>query len=349
MNFDFQQLKSLLFSAKVAPSGIFGLDIGTSSVKAAQIKRKGLKKGAQISFAVAEIAEEGGKEVVVSAIKQCIQSAEINSAAVNLSFSGGNIITRYMLMPKMTPKDLVGSLEFELAKHIPTNLEDMVIDYQIIDNKSLDNQMLILVVVAERKIITERVDLVKQAGLTPHSLNVDCFAVLDAFQHFNLSNPEISSTYALLDLGHKTSKLVVLDRKNLRFSRDIPLGGFELTKAISERMNVDLAAAKKLKHNAKEKNEEQDLIINSNLSSISDEVHLSFDYCERLTQKKISELYLSGGGAQLKGINEFFSNNLEISVKTWNPLSGFILPAAFSKEEIELSCPIFATAVGLAL
>lgn len=330
---------------KTTVSGTFGLDIGNFSVKAAEIKKK-----SQLKFAVGDIAEEGQKETVIFAIKQCLRSSGIASQQVNLSLSGTNIITRYMLMPKMSQKELISSLEFELVKHIPTRLEDMLIDYQIID-RALDGQMLVLVVGAEKRIIAEKVELVKQAGLTARSINVDCFAALEAFQRVGpLSFGKDSGSIALLDLGHRASKLVVLEAKLVRFSRDIILGGYDLTKVISERMNIDLKSAKELKHKADiSKSEEAATIMSSSLNSILDEIRLSFDYCERLTQKKISRMYLCGGGARLKGIEGFFASGLEIEVKPWNPLENSHLTISIPKEEIETNGLLSATAIGLAL
>lgn len=348
MKIDFKKIQDIFSTKKAASSGIFGLDIGTFSIKAAEIKKKWPQKKAQLAFSVLDIAEGSSRDTIIAAIKQCVQSAGITSNGVNLSFSGANIITRYMLMPKMAPKDLVSSLEFELTKHIPGRLEDMVIDYQVLD-KSLDNQMLILVVGAERRIIAERVELVKQAGFTARAMNVDCFALLGAFQYFNLASSKDSAPVALLDMGHKVTKLLVLEKNIVRFSRDIMLGSFDLTKAISERMNMDLKSAEELKRNIQDKSSEAGTIINSNLNGILDEVRLSFDYCERLTQKKIVRLYLSGGGARLKDIDEFFRSMLEVEVSFWNPVDKCQLRNPALREEAEAKSSLLATAVGLAL
>lgn len=367
MTIDIQQIKGIFssFNKSFSSPGVFGLDIGTFNVKAAQIKKGGFPGAAlsgrlakmqpgwrspkpELSFAVSEIGQDGSNAAVISAIKRCVQAAGIKTASVNLSFSGASIITRYILVPKMTPKDLVNSLEFELAKHIPVRLEDMVIDYQVVD-KSLNDQMLILAVGAERRIIEERVNLAKEAGFTTLSINADCFAALEAFQRLMPIQARASNDglTALLDLGHRTSKLVVFEGKLLRFSRDIPLGGSDLIKAIAEMMNIDLNAAEKLKCEGKENDELTD-IISSNLNSILEEVRLSFDYCGRLTQKKISRIYLCGGGAWQKNIVAFFTKGLEIEVKLWNPLVNFQLRPPCSAEEAEDRGPLFATAIGLA-
>ena len=347
MNIDFTKFKEIFSPDKITLSGTFGLDIGAFSVKAVEIKKNWLKKQARLTFAVTDVAEEGSKEAIIAAIKQSVKAAGIDSIRANLSFSGANIITRYMLMPKMPERDLINSLEFELVKHIPTRLEDMVIDYQVLD-KALDNQMLVLVVGAERRIIAERIELVKQAGFVVRSVNVDCFAILEVFQRFNIPLPKDNGSVALLDIGHRVSKLAVLEGNLLRFSRDIILGGYDLTKAVSERMNTDLKSAEALKRSIKDKSDELSGIAGLSLNGILDELRLSFDYCERMTQKKITRIYLSGGGARLKDIDEFFASGLEMGVSFWNPLGNFQLSASSSKEELEAKSSLLATAIGLA-
>lgn len=343
-----KKIKDILSSVKTSGPA-FGLDIGTSSIKAVEIKRSWPQKGTRLSFAIVEVAQGAEKEATISAIEQTVKNLGTSSRRVNLSLSGPDIITRYMLLPKMQEKDLVSAMEFELTKYIPHKLEDMVIDYQIID-RSLDTQMAVLVVGVERKLIAGRVSLIRQAGLEAQSVSVDCFVIMEAFQR---ANPSIvknkESAIALLEIGHKISKLAVLENNILRFSRDITFAGYNFTKAISERMNVDLKSAEELKRSLKERSEEIDRIIQSNLASILDEVHMSFDYCERLIQHKISGLYLSGGGARLKDIEAFMSSALEMEVNFWNPLTNFQFPPDLPKEELQAKSSVLPVAVGLAL
>lgn len=340
----------------LSPKGdAFGLDIGSFSVKVARF-RKGRGRAREISWAVANISQGGDKDAIIAAIKQCLQISKIPAGPVNISLSGEDIVMRYILLPRMPEKDLIHSLEFELSKYIPHKLENTIIDYQIID-RALGNQMSILVIAAERKVVLERVELIRQAGLAPQSINVDSFAIVDAFAYVASDLYKSNKFIALLDIGHKISKLVVLENGILRFSRDIMIGGgYDLTRAISERMGMDFAEAEKMKCSREERTRELSEIIKLNLISILDEVRVSFDYCERIVQRKISALYLSGGGARLKDIRAFLSSSLQIDVNFWNPLSK-TKPSAtkrqgalsVDKQGEESEGSLLPVAVGLAL
>ncbi|HDZ76776.1 MAG TPA: type IV pilus assembly protein PilM [Candidatus Omnitrophica bacterium] len=339
-----------IFSATGIGASRFGLDMGTFGIKAVEIKKGWSKEKNSFSFGVAEMTQEqADKAAIIEAIKQSVEEGRISSKWANISLSGSDIITRYILMPKLQERELVTALEFELSKHIPHKLEDMVIDYQITD-KSIDSEMLVLVVGVERRVIAEKIDLVKQAGLQVASVNVDCFAIIDAFCHAGFPPAVGGGSVSLLDLGHRVSKLAVLENNVVRFSRDILLGSFDLTKAISERMNLDLHAAEKLKCSSDDSSEELEMIIKSNLNNILDEVRISFDYCERFIQQKISKLYLCGGGARLKNIDKFLNSALDMEIDFWDPLTNQKLGSSTAKEDLEINkSSVLTVAAGLAL
>jgi type IV pilus assembly protein PilM len=342
-----KKIKDIITSFKKEIS-VIGLDIGTFSIKSVEIKKKWPKKETSLSYSIVNIAKPEDSKSIISAIRESLKELGCDSARAKLSLSGPDIITRYILLPKMQEKDLLSSLEFELLKHIPHKLEEMVVDYQVID-RSIDNQMLVLVVAAERRIIADRVNLIKQAGLEPKSINVDCFAIVEAFQRISPMLGENNASVALLDIGHRTTKLAVLENNDIRFSREIMMGGYDLTRTISERMNVDLEQAEKLKCSQDEKSSEIKEIINSNLEGLLDEIRLSLDYCQRLIQKRISSLYLSGGGARLKDIDTVLNSALELKINFWDPLINFHLAPSASKQTSESKSSLLATAVGLAL
>lgn len=343
---DFKKIgEAILSSHKLKYA--FGLDIGSFSVKAAQIK-KGLAKGnGQFYFAVATIIKEGDRQAIITAIKEASKALNTDSKRVNISLSGQNVIARYILIPKMAEKDLKNSLEFELTKHMPQKFEDMVIDYQVID-KSVGAQMSVTVVGAERKFINERVNLVKEAGLEVHSVNVDCFAVSEIFRSANSAMVKGAEAIALLNIGHRITNLSVLENDVLHFSRDIIFGGFDISKAISERMSMDFSAADRLKCGLGELVPESDKVVKSALSSLVDEIRLSFDYCERLIQKKVSAIFLSGGSAYLNDIDALLGSALAIKVNFWDPLAGFKLAQGGASCDPKASGRSLAVAAALA-
>ncbi|PIQ88516.1 MAG: hypothetical protein COV72_07760 [Candidatus Omnitrophica bacterium CG11_big_fil_rev_8_21_14_0_20_42_13] len=342
-----KEIEKILSSFQIGAAS-FGLDVGTFSVKAAEVKKDWMNKEKDFSFAVSNLNTADKNNSLVPAIKKCLQEAKITTKRVNLSFSGEQVITRYILMPKMQEKDLVNSLEFELAKYIPKKLDDTVVDFQIVD-KSVDGQMAVLIAGAEYKFISEMAALVKEAGLLPQSINVASQAILSAFYKANLIVPKDKEAVAFLDMGHTVSKLSILEGGTLRFYRDVMIGGADLTRAISERLNIGMEEAEKIKCSPEQKPAELDSLATAHLNNILDEIRISFDYCVRFIQKNVSSLYLSGGAAKLKKAEDFLKKSLDIKVSFWDPTAALKLPSLSSRKGLGENSHLLPAAVGLAL
>jgi len=188
------------FFKSVSRSPAVGLDIGNYSVKVAQIREKPLLKKRFLSFGIREIKPEKSPETVVSAIKEACEDAKIDSNKANISVYGPEIIMRYITLPALESFELARCLEFELERYIPGKKKsNMVIDYRIL-YRLANNQMVVLLIGLERKIIEERVSLVKKAGLMPNSVNVDSLALMEAFR----ANPSFDKNQHLLPILRRT-------------------------------------------------------------------------------------------------------------------------------------------------
>ncbi len=336
-------LKGISFSE--APAAV-GLDIGNFSVKLIQIKKINLGKEKSLSFAVVPIKDDGSPDRIIEAIKQAYKDSRIESKKVNISVCGPNIIMRYIILPLMKENDLSKSLEFELERYMPFKKEDAVIDYHILANLP-NNQMLVLLVAVERRLIEERIKLIKDAGLEPQAINVDAFALMEAFLGVM---PKPKSVTALLDIGYRLSKLVVLEYDVPYFSRDIEIGEYDIFQMISQKMNLDFNLAKELSYRPKEeKVKEIAESVKPTLDSLLSELSLSFEYCERDLGKKVDQLCLSAGGSKIKFLSESLGNIGDLKIHHWNPIQGFKVTSPLSPEGISEYSHLLAVAVGLAL
>jgi len=328
------------------PAVATGLDIGNFSVKLVQIKKINFGKEKSLSFAVVPIKGDGSPERIIEAIKQAYKDLAIDSKKVNISVSGPNIIMRYIILPSMREVELTKSLEFELEKYIPFKREDAIIDYRILAHLP-NNQMIVLLVAVERRFISERVKLIKDAGLEPQTINVDAFALIEAFLGVL---PKPKSVTALLDIGYRLSKLVVLGYDIPYFSRDIEIGEYDIFQMISQKMNLDFNLAKELSYRpAEDKVKEVAEAVKPTLDSLLSELSLSFEYCERDLGKKVDQLYLSGGGSRIKLLSESLGNIRDLKIHIWNPTLGFRISSPLNPEGLREYSHLLAVAVGLAL
>ena len=131
--------------------------------------------------------------------------------------------------------------------------------------------------------------------------------------------------------------------------RDITLGGSELTKAMAEKLNLELTEAEKLKINPKDREEEMLALINPSLNNLLGEISLSFNYYEDQLEQGIDKLFLSGGTAKLKGLEQFLSSNVGMDVVTWDPTSKLEISPSLNQEKLKSCLPMLAVSIGLAL
>jgi len=127
------------------------------------------------------------------------------------------------------------------------------------------------------------------------------------------------------------------------------IGGADLTRAISERLNIGMEEAEKIKCSPEQKPAELDSLATAHLNNILDEIRISFDYCVRFIQKNVSSLYLSGGAAKLKKAEDFLKKSLDIKVSFWDPTAALKLPSLSSRKGLGENSHLLPAAVGLAL
>lgn len=158
---------------------ILGLDIGSHSVKAVELTKAG-DKFAVTGYGQSEIAATG---TLKDAIMAVLREGHFKSKQVVSSVSGRSVIVRYINTPFMKPEDLKASMRFEADKYIPFDLNEVILDCVPLDDKpSPTGEMRVVVVAVKKEVVGEHVRLLQEAGLFPYIIDVDCFALGNAFE-----------------------------------------------------------------------------------------------------------------------------------------------------------------------
>ncbi|MCM8801398.1 MAG: pilus assembly protein PilM [Candidatus Omnitrophica bacterium] len=326
-------------------SDYLGLDIGSFNVKFAQIKSRSFSKHRFISFAISSIKDGAGKDRIIEAIKTGYKQLNTNNRKVNISVSGLNIITRYMTLPRIKESDLRRALEFELEKFSPYKREDMIIDYSILTSLPGD-RILILLVASDKNFIQDRIALVKEAGLEPQSVNIDALALTETFKA--LPN-QPKGLIALLDIGYRLTKLIIIENNIPYFSRDIEIGEYNVIESIAKRMGIKPEEAKKIAYQ-NEKSEILDKVLIYDIGNFSTELSLSFQYCERTLDKKVEQILITGGGSNIGILVESLKKISNIkSVDFLNIAEGFKFASSLEPVQLKQKSLLLAIAIGLAL
>jgi type IV pilus assembly protein PilM len=338
---------------------LVGLDIGTSSVKATQLKRVG--KGFELMcLGIAPIPPETivdgvimDANAVVSAINQIFTENAIKTKEVAVAVSGHSVIVKKIRMTQMKEEELRESIQWEAEQYIPFAIEDVNIDFQIIGaSTSQSQEMEVLLVAVKKDIVNDYQTIISSAGLSTAVVDVDAFALENAYAISYEIKPD--ELVALVNLGAAVMTINILKNGISTFTRDSVFGGNRFTEAIQKGLSLSYDQAEKLKMGQEVEGhtlEKAKPIIDEVNNELAGEIRRSFDFFRSSSQDdRIHKLILSGGSARLPGILDFLSQSLEIPGEIANPLRNIKSdPKRFDPEYLDYISPQAAISVGLAL
>ena len=346
-----------MFSFLSRKKELVGLDIGASSVKAVQLKRVG--KGYELvhlgmaplnpETIVDGVIMDGGS--VISAIQQIYQEHGIKTRDVAVAVSGHSVIVKKIKVQQMTEEELAGQLQWEAEQYIPFPIEDVNLDFQILEPRG-GAEMDILLVAVKKDVMNDYLTVISSAGLNGQVVDVDAFALENAYE----ITGEIprDQTVALVNLGAMVMNINILQRGVTEFTRDSAIGGNRYTESIQKMLGLSFEQAEKLKMGTpvegRTLSEAQPAIDMVN-TELAGEIRRSMDFFRSSSQSDtIHKVVLSGGGARLPGLMNFLGQHLEVPVEVVNPLRAIKAdPKKFDPEYLEFVGPQLGVAVGLAL
>jgi len=333
---------------KQKPKLSVGLDIGNSSVKVVQLLTPPHAKTRElVSFDIKSFKAQDRQDII-SSIKAVIENAKISTKVINTSVSGQAVIVRYIQMPKMSREDLEKAFKLGIGKYIPFNLDEVNYDFKVLDDgqKTDKKSMRILLVAAKKEAIKERISILQEAGLIPNIIDVDSFAIANSFELISQQN---TGAIAVLDIGADITSTTILHNNNPYFSRDVPIGGNHLTKAVVDEFEVSQEEADELKRNPQDRYGDLIGAVKPVLDTLCSELHLSFNYCESQLGEEVNKIFLTGGTAKFKGIDKVLNSILGVDVEIWDPTRILEIDPSLSREQLQDVGPLLTVAVGLAL
>jgi type IV pilus assembly protein PilM len=339
--------------------GIIGLDIGTSGVKMVELEES--KKGYQLkSFGNSSLPKETivngvlkNSSALVTAITNLTSSLKPKTKYVATSISGHPVIIKKIITNTMNDDELAESIKFEAEQYIPFDIEEVNIDYQVIGiNEANPDQMEVLLVAAKKSLINEYVEVINEAGLEPVIVDIDSFALENAYE-FNYPDEKVP-VVALIDMGAGVININVVKEGKSTFSRDIFMGGNKLSEEIQKQLAVSEEEAENLKKGGELEHidyDHLDKIIHDVSLALAVEIQRSLDlHAASTTEEEVKKIYLTGGASQLPGIKELITERVGVSVEFFDSFREIKYnEAQFDPDHIKEIRPIAAVGVGLAL
>ena len=342
---------------------VVGLDIGSHSVKAVELTRKGRSAEFELShLGVAPLPPEAivqgaflNSAGIVDAIREAVEKAKIRTKQVAAAVSGHSVIVKKVSLPTMSRDELDEQIRWEAEQYIPFDVNEVNLDFQILDDESGDGQMDVLLVAAKKDLIDDYVQVISEAGLQPAVIDVAAFAVENAYEGNYETNRE--DTIALVNIGAQVVNINVVANGIPTFTRDITTAGNQYTEEIQKTLSVGFEEAERLKLGARAGEESQDVVpqeVEKAMQAVTEtvigEISRSLDfYAATSAESRISKVYLSGGSASVTGFLEAFRERTGHDVEMLNPLNRMIPSSKFEPEYLDEVAPALGVSVGLAM
>ncbi|MRR05587.1 MAG: type IV pilus assembly protein PilM [Deltaproteobacteria bacterium] len=336
---------------------IVGIDIGSSSVKLVQLsEQKGtysLKNAGILPLPSDAIVDNSLMDTtsIVETIRGLVKSLGSKAVDAACSISGNSVIIRKISLPAMTPEELEEQIAWEAEQYIPFDINDVNLDFEILDSDlSASGKMTVLLVASKKEIINEYVSVFNEAGLKLVVVDVDSFAVQNIFE-LNYE-PSENDVVALINIGASIMNLNVVKGGISLFTRDVQMGGNLYTEEIQRQFAVSSQDAEHIKITSDfpDKARLTDIMSRVN-ETLSLEIHRSLDFYNSTAEdQKIAKVYLSGGCAKVAKLADAVSQRLGMPVELLNPLQKILCnEKEFDPEYLQEISPFIAVAAGLAM
>src|SRR6266850_2102806 len=268
--------------------------------------------------------------------------------SVVTAVGGRDVIVKKIQMDRMKEGDAREVIRWEAEQHVPFDMANVELDFQILDPDAEGLQMNVLLVAAKRELVESRVGLLGEAGLDPSVIDVDAFAIHNAFE---LNHPDaMEGGVGLVNIGHEVTNVNILEDGIPVLTRDLSVG--------TRRFREDLQREKGLSAEDSERviqGQAQSGDLAQYVDARGEEIAVGVERAAALGARSRwpggwGWVYTIGGGARIPGLNEALSNRLRVPVELASPVQRLkVRDAVFESVAVDEVAPLLMLSVGLAL
>jgi len=338
-----------------------GLDIGSSSVKLVHLKES--KRGYQlVAYGSAPLPPEAivdgalmNSTAIVQAIQELVAQQKVKAKEVAIGVRGHSVIIKKISLPRMSQDELDESIQWEAEQYIPFDVKDVNIDTQILTPEAdAAGQMDVLLVAAKKDMINDYTAVCAEAGVAATVVDVDAFAVQNAFESNYDSTP--GQPVVLINVGAAVTNINVVMNGMATFTRDITMGGNAFTEEIQKQVNISYEEAEALKVGGQGEvdavvPQEVERVIQGVADQMGGEIQRSLDFfAATAPESHVVRVFLSGGTARIPALFKVVEQRAGVPVEVLNPFKKIEVDnRKFDPAVIMNAAPAAAVAVGLAL
>jgi type IV pilus assembly protein PilM len=336
---------------------VVGLDIGSSAVKAVELRASG--KGYKVvAFGDEPIPPDSivdgaiiDGSAVADAIRRLFETHKIKTRDVAASLSGNAVIVKKITLPQMTEAELAESIYWEAEQYIPFDIQDVNLDYKILESAGEQKgTMDVLLVAAKKEKIADYTGVIAQAGRQAVVVDADAFALQRAY-HANYE-VEPGQVVVLLNVGASATNINIVSGEQSIFTRDISIGGNAYTEALQKELNLPYESADGLKRREPVEGvtyEEARPVLRAVSENVMLEIQKTFDFFKATTaHDHIDRIIVSGGGSRVDGFVEQLRDRFDVPIDPFDPFRNVVYDARRFGDPTEVAATA-TVAVGLAM
>jgi type IV pilus assembly protein PilM len=331
-----------------------GLDIGSGFVKVVEVDHSGdqpevvrvaMRPLLPDAIVEGEIMDYG---LVAEAVQGLFQDLGLKGADVVTAIGGHDVIIKKIEMDRMKETDAREVIRWEAEQHVPFDIKSVELDFQILDPQGEGLQMQVLLVAAKRELVDNKVGLLQDAGVNPIIIDIDAFALHNAFEH---NYPDsLDGIIALVNVGHETTNVNILEDGVPILTRDIPFGSRKIREALQRERGLtaeqaeDVVQARETVHD-----------LESFVDTSADEVAVGIERASAFLMTRedgdsVGRIFLSGGGARIPGMASMLGKRMGVPTELVNSFERTpVQPSAAGEMSIDEAAPMLLLPLGLAL
>src|SRR3954467_2893670 len=336
-----------------------GLDIGSSSVKAVQLKRKangwalqafGMQPLVPQTIVDGTIMDQGA---VSEAIRQLWSRLRLRQKEVAIAIAGHSVIIKKIAVPMMKPEQLAANIRNEAEHHIPFGRDDVEIDYHVTQAQTTAGQTELLLVAAKKEVVSDYVQVVRDASLSPHIVDVAAFASQNGFEVNYQLDPR--DTIVLINIGAAISNINIIRSGVSLFTRDVTIGGNAFTEEIQKQMGIAADEAEAYKVGGSQTEDgvvpQEVLRVMEGVSEVmAGEFQRSLDFFLATTaDANVTRIVLAGGSAKVTSLHRAIERRSRLPLEVANAWNRIEIDPSLDRNYLAAHAPEALVGVGLAM
>ena len=331
-----------------------GLDIGSGFVKMVEVDHSGdqpevsrvaMRPLLPDAIVEGEIMDYG---LVSDTVRGLFQELGMKGAEVVTAVGGHDVIIKKIEMDRMKESDAREVIRWEAEQHVPFDIKSVELDFQVLNPHDEGLQMEVLLVAAKRELVDNKVGLLQDAGVEPIVIDVDAFALHNAFEH-NYPDAQ-DGIIALVNVGHETTNVNILENGVPILTRDIPFGSRKIREDLQRERGLTAEQAEEIVQ-ARETLDDMDRFVESSADEIAVGIERASAFLmTREDGETLGRIFLSGGGARVPGMTDALARRMNVETHLVNPFERVpVRPDAAGELSIDEAAPMLLLPLGLAL